>query len=123
MAYVSSSGTATPTVDGQRLTWDLGTVPGQPDSGSEGYQEVRVRVSDLTPIGTELCNRVDILTSEPETGLQSNDQIVCHDVVTPTRDLNIYKYLSSGNPGAPGGWMEYEVEFRNEGNATAAERR
>jgi len=102
-------------VDGQ-LIWPLGAL--QP--GGYGHINVTVRITDTVPVRAVLCNLARIATSDPETTLTNNVYTHTGTVHAPLVDLAVAKSLN-GQPGAPGGRMQYRIEVYNPGNSPAAD--
>jgi hypothetical protein len=71
VSYVTSTGIVTPKVDGNRVVWQLGTVDGQ-DSSGFGDLYLTVRVDSGVPLDTQLVNRVEIATTDQESGMGNN---------------------------------------------------
>jgi uncharacterized repeat protein (TIGR01451 family) len=84
VSFVSASGGFTPTVSGNQVIWNLSSVPGQYTPGYYGYLYLEVHLSDTVPSGSALCNRADIATSDPETGLSENTSVICSPVQPST---------------------------------------
>ncbi len=101
--------------DGQ-LIWPLGTLR----PGGYGYIYVTVRITDTAPVRAVLCNLAHITTSDPETNLANNVYTHTGTVHAPLVDLTVAKSLN-GQPGAPGGRMQYRIEVSNRGNVPAAD--
>jgi len=102
-------------VDGQ-LIWPLGALR----PGAYGYIYVTVRITDTAPVRAVLCNLAHITTSDPETNLANNVYTHTGTVHEPLVDLTVAKGLN-GQPGAPGGRMQYRIEVSNRGNVPAAD--
>lgn len=110
--YLSFSGSYTPTLSGNQLTWNLGTVPGSGYSGYYGYLHVTVHLSEKVPIGIVLTNTAGIATSSPETDYGDNSDLDTRTVITGTPDLRLYKYFE--NSQAPqGSEVTYRLNYYN----------
>ncbi|MDY7077986.1 MAG: hypothetical protein SXV54_13810, partial [Chloroflexota bacterium] len=106
--------TITWTVSNNQVVWYLGEVA----AGQYGYIYPTVQVMNTAMARDVLCNRVQISTSDMDE--EPFNDVYTHTVTVyvPTWDVYVSKYLNS-LAGAPGGEMEYEIYFGNEGHATA----
>ncbi len=67
MEYVSATGPVEPTVTGQTLTWDLGSLPRLTAPAASGVILLTAKIAANTPAGTRLDNAAEISTSDTET--------------------------------------------------------
>ena len=106
----------TPTISGQMLTFDMGTIPGRYDSGYSGYIYVRAHVSPALSAGTTVINRAGITTTYE---IDPGDNTTQHSgtIVEPTYDLYVTTGLNSPYP-VTGHPMTYSVSLSNRGNAS-----
>ncbi|HHN93940.1 MAG TPA: DUF11 domain-containing protein, partial [Anaerolineae bacterium] len=116
--YVSwsgyGSGQVTPTVANGQIVWHLGDVP----AGTSDSIYLTVQITDTAPVGGILTNTAVITTSDPDTNSTNNTTTRYDTIANPTRDLQVTKSLNSGTP-LPGAQIEYQLYFKNNGNATA----
>ena len=105
--------TITWTVDGDQIVWYLGTL----ETGQYGYIHPTVHVTDTAEVRDVICNRARIWADVD--GDPSND-VYTHttSVYTPTYDMGVAKTVVN-LVGTVGGDMVYEINVRNDGNATA----
>jgi len=98
----------TPTVNGNRIAWNLGSV----DAGDYGYIYLLVRVSDTVTVGETLTNVIQVASALDAT--PSNDVYTYTIAVyTATRNVEISKSLYSSAPPS-GGDIEYRIYFANQ---------
>lgn len=120
--YVSYSGDISPTVQGQQVAWDLGTVPGQYNTGYDGYLYLTVRVPEATAVGTALTNTVVVTTTTVETStssLQSNSDTDVRAVDTPSPNLYLSKSLYNSQL-IQGSEATYRLHYQNSYGSSAA---
>ena len=99
---------------GNQIAWPIGPLlPGQSE-----YIYVTAHIPDTVPPGTVLTNTVQITMTEEDADDSDNMYVLATTVLTPTRDMHIYKYVS-GQAAPPGGEMKYGIRFENQGNSTA----
>ncbi|MCL4367776.1 MAG: Ig-like domain-containing protein, partial [Actinobacteria bacterium] len=113
-----SSGPFSPTVAGNVLAWNLGSVSGQGLPGYYGYLYAGVHIPATVPAGTVISNTAVIITSSPETGFSSNIATDYRTVLANEVDLQVAKSTCSGNP-IPGSDVCYSIDFSNQGGITA----
>ncbi|MDE3090345.1 MAG: Ig-like domain repeat protein [Chloroflexota bacterium] len=118
---VSFTGSFTPTVNGNVLVWNLGTLPGQSAPGYYGYLNVAVQIPATLTVGTTFTNTAVISTSSAETGSQPNTATVVSTVQSNEVDLRITKTLCCNSPSnpAPGSDITYQIDFSNLGGRIA----
>jgi len=97
--YVDLDQTITPTVAGNQVVWDLGTVAGS----GYGYIYPTVRVADTAPVGARLANRAVISTDDTETDYTDNASAITHTVIIyGGPDALGYTFKDNTLPGGPG---------------------
>jgi uncharacterized repeat protein (TIGR01451 family) len=111
VAYVGSSGASGPTLFGNTVTWNLGSVPG----GVDNTIYLTVSIPSGLAVGTVLTNTA-IITATNDSSPSNNAASDVHTVVAGTRDLYVSKALSSGN-GVIGSDMVYQIYYGNFGTA------
>ena len=118
LSVLAWSGTATPTVTGRTMTWDLGTVPGYSDPGYSGALLVTVLVPETTTVGTVLTNTAVITTSTIETGSWTNTGTSVLTVAAPQPGLAVLKSLVSTQI-VTGSESAYRIIYRNDADSAA----
>lgn len=107
----------TPVIDGNKLTFDLGILPGRNSAGYYGSVYVIGFISAaVNPPGTPLTNRVEIHTPY-ESNPSNNVRELTETVLQPTRDLGVSFYRKNGLP-VIGEQVEYQIHAGNNGNAS-----
>jgi len=105
--------TVTPTIIGNQVVWNLGTVP----AGQYGNIYTTVRITDTAQVGDVLTNVVQILSSDTEITYTNNAYTHTVAVAAPTQDMSIYKWVN-GTP-LPGSQIQYLISYSNQGNSPA----
>ncbi len=98
------------------VTWTTSSVGG----GEGGLLGFGARVDNDVPGGAVLTNAVDIATSSTDLVATNNEYLYPVTVLTPTRDVYVYKYLSGGAATA-GQELTYTLSYGNNGNSAASE--
>ncbi|MCI4463267.1 MAG: DUF11 domain-containing protein, partial [Caldisericum sp.] len=106
------SATPAPTsVNGQTLTWNIGTL----QSGTLGQITVKVEVPIDTPNGTIFTNTATITSTETNPVTTSETTTVeSKPVLTISKDVQ-----TTHNPAQPGDIATYTITYGNTGNLTA----
>ncbi|MEM7533324.1 MAG: CARDB domain-containing protein [Chloroflexota bacterium] len=117
---VSTTGLASPTVTGNQLIWQLGTVPGDAAPGYTGDLYVTIRIPDDTPPGSTFVNQVVGSTTITETGTRSNQAEVRSTIQAQYRNLSVTnEWANDGTSGLPKADDEltYRLQLHNSGNS------
>jgi uncharacterized repeat protein (TIGR01451 family) len=114
VSLVSTSG-LTPTITGQTLVWNIGTLPQR--SGDRSL-DVKVRVSDVVRAGETLANVAQIASSDPEVNYGDNFAVQVDDIVEDSIDVYVTKQASSST-FAPWGNYYFYLSFGNRGTLQA----
>jgi uncharacterized repeat protein (TIGR01451 family) len=72
LSYVSFSGDFTPTVSGNQVVWNLGTMAGAYNEGYYGSFYLSARLADALMPGTRLTNTLTIATSDADSDASNN---------------------------------------------------
>jgi len=112
-------------VNGQQVIWQLGNLPA--DTQWQ-YIEMWARVNPAVGIGALLTNTVEIRGQTAEIDSNPNDEIsdpyannrgeLTIQVISPTADLQIYKYVDAG-VAAAGESLRYRIMLVNQGAGAA----
>jgi uncharacterized repeat protein (TIGR01451 family) len=105
----------TPTVAGDNLVFELGTIPGWNYSGYHGSIDVTVHVTDTVEVGAELKNEAVIATRN-DINPENNVAQDASTVVDTTRDLYVALNVDQSQPLADSD-LDYRIYYRNYGNA------
>jgi uncharacterized repeat protein (TIGR01451 family) len=114
VSFVSASGPVAPTVSGNQVIWNLGTVQGYTDN--DVY--ITAYLSDAAVVGSELTNDAIIVTPF-ETNPGNNTGSAVATVISGTRDLEVYKYLDYDSDVRGGGIITFDLICENYGEASA----
>ncbi|MFH1896762.1 MAG: carboxypeptidase regulatory-like domain-containing protein [Candidatus Desantisbacteria bacterium] len=114
VSYISDTSRLGTTTDGNKISWEVGTVTSGTSSGIIQGFELTVLVGTNTT-GT-LTNAVSISTSIDDNPANNQDTAITY-IVTPVVDLSITK--SAPGEVAPGQMMVYYITYRNKGNTDA----
>ena len=109
---VCQTDTFTPTINGQQVAWEIGTVP-------PGVQENRivatVELSNALVPGDLITNVVTIQGNEVDAGPGDNFYVSTQPVVEVAEpDVAIFKSVTS-SPPRPGGTVQYRLRVINQG--------
>lgn len=114
VSFVSASGPVAPTVYGNQVIWNLGTVQGY--TNNDVY--ITVYLSDAAVEGSELTNGV-IIATPFETNPGNNTASAAATVISGTRDLTVYKYLDYDSDVRGGNIITFDLSYQNSGQASA----
>jgi uncharacterized repeat protein (TIGR01451 family) len=114
VTYVSDDSGQTPTIVGNQVQWNLGTVA----AGQSGGFSLRVRIAGSVPVGTDLANTVQIATPDSESNLANNSFTHVATTVAPKPDLSVMK----GASGEAIAGQEFEcfLSYSNLGSGAAS---
>ncbi len=114
VSYVEDSGDDVTTLQtGSTVIWERDVL----SVGHNGQIYLTVRITDTAMPGDWLTNTVHIGIPYTETNYTDNEEVDTRTVEAPTRDVRVEKSLN--DPVAPGGILEYTINFRNDGNSLA----
>ena len=114
VSFVSASGPVAPTVSGNQVVWNLGTVQGY--TYNDMY--ITAYLSDAAVLGSELINNVVIATPY-ETNPGNNAASDPQTVISGARDLGVYKYLDYDSDVRGGNIITFSLSYQNSGQASA----
>ncbi len=114
VSFVSASGPVAPTVSGNRVIWNLGTVQGYTDNNVY----ITAYLSNAAVVGSELTNDAVIATPF-ETNPGDNTASALATVIGGTRDLEVYKYLDYDSDVRGGSIITFDLSYQNNGEASA----
>jgi uncharacterized repeat protein (TIGR01451 family) len=111
MTYLSDTSGFPHTLDGPRVIWEVGDMPGR----ANGRFEVFVQVDGGLAVGTIVTNVVEITLPEYDTVVWNNHDLQTTTVSEPDTHLEVSKYAWTDDP-APGQDVVFAVNACNQGS-------
>ena len=116
MTYITDTSGISPTLDGNLVIWDWGTM----EADTHGYFDLFVSVDDSLSPGEHVTNTVDITIPEYDTDPGNNHHEWWTEVVANDTHLNVGKWSWTGDP-APGTEFVYSVNVCNNGSTASSQ--
>jgi len=116
MTYITDTSGISPTINGNLIVWDLGSINGSVDSFFDIFVEVD---PGLSP-GDRITNVVEIATPDYETDYGNNTHEWWTEVMSNDTHLNVGKWSWTGDP-APDTDFVYSVNVCNNGSTASSQ--
>ena len=101
---------------GAQTVWSKGSLSAYGQSGYEAELYLITRLPSTLIAGDLVTNTLDASSSVSEGDDNNNAYVDVQTAITPTRDLQVDKWRSSGTP-LPGGDIQYTIRIDNYGNS------